>query len=286
MGAGSSAGLPFSASTIDIYSSLPEQLSKEQCIKIVGIQTTENLWAKYVNSSRDKTTSGVNDCISRERLLTLSTIGTLNQKDKKRNFRSVVPKIYFLDYKAFQSAGAFPRFDPANPALRTIDEITHSKVFIVFISHAWITTESTSQDSPRDICTGEITHPDTADSANYNLCVEGIDRIRQNHTIGMEECYLWIDYCCLNQDLNPVLELQELDAIMECCDCLLTPIVDIHTTANPIIELSSETQDSLLEWNIIPEKSSGITSLTEYQAEAWLLHLRRAWTRLEMVRSA
>lgn len=380
MGAGSSAALPFSASTIDIYSSLPEKLTKEQCIEVVGKRSTDQLWSKFMNvtcdtendydhcdgSSSDKCRSGgkngggcrsSSECISRERLLSLSAIGALNQK-KERNFKHTLPKIYFLDYKYFKTAGSFPRFNPANAALLTTDQFNHSKVFIIFISHAWLCSGSGSTqrcgaaqlDQSADYddrydeggeSGGEFPYPDTVENTKWQLCVDGIERLRHNHTKGgMDECFVWVDYSCLDQDLNPVLEIEELDEIMACCDCLITPIIaeeeeedqdhpeeDQQQQEEEAILHSSQTAAprrrrkgrrkgrrkervdhphlsadkpasasqsspsspssaaaSSLQWDhLVPERSSGVTSLAAYQAEAWTTHLSRAWTRLEMV---
>ena len=328
MGAGSSAGLPFSASTIDIYSSLPEKLTKEQCIEVVGKQSTDRLWSQFMNTSCGSCADhdhggssggrGSSECIRRERLLTLSTTGTLNQK-KERSYKHTLPKIHFLNYKYFKAAGSFPRFDSSSPELLTEDQINHSKVFIIFISHAWLcdaqrgTQQGEAVDgipaySQQEECyqRGEFPYPDTVKNAKYQLCIEGIEWIRHNHIKDMEECFIWLDYSCLNQDVNPVLEVEELDVIMACCDCVFTPIVDDDTShqisstlGRGRVEMSTaateqEAQSSQglaaanqasIEWDLVPEKSSGITSLTKYQAEAWVTHLSRAWTRLEMVSS-
>jgi hypothetical protein len=270
MGAGSSAALPFSASTIGIYSALPEKMTKEQCIEVIGRESAEQLWSQHsANASGSDT--GDCDCnsfIFREKLLYLSTIGTLNKK-KERNFKNVFPKIQFLNFNHFKASGEFPRFDAKCSSLVNIDDINTSKVFIVFVSHTWL------RSIPMSEGTGiyrNIPHPDSADNTHYQVCVEGIERVRQNHVLALEECYVWIDYSCLDQEVNPVLGLEELDSIMSCCDCIFTPIVDRSTEA-----------EASFEWDIMPEKSSGITTLGGYTAEAWSTYLSRAWTRLEMV---
>jgi hypothetical protein len=45
-------------------------------------------------------------------------------------------------------------------------------------------------------------------------------------SIGMANCYIWLDYGCINQDGDPAGELKQLDDIVKMCDCILTPIVD------------------------------------------------------------
>ncbi len=40
----------------------------------------------------------------------------------------------------------------------------------------------------------------------------------------MDECVMWVDFSCINQDKDPAGELKQLASIVSLCDCLLTPI--------------------------------------------------------------
>ena len=42
----------------------------------------------------------------------------------------------------------------------------------------------------------------------------------------MKECYIWLDFGCMDQNGNPAGELKQLDMIMQICDCVFTPIHD------------------------------------------------------------
>ena len=57
--------------------------------------------------------------------------------------------------------------------------------------------------------------------------MEAIEIIASSAAPGMKQIYIWNDFSCINQDGNPAGELQQLDKIVEMCDCLITPIVDL-----------------------------------------------------------
>jgi hypothetical protein len=37
---------------------------------------------------------------------------------------------------------------------------------------------------------------------------------------------MWIDFSCIKQNEDPPVSWKQLDLIMQCCDCVITPIVD------------------------------------------------------------
>jgi hypothetical protein len=88
---------------------------------------------------------------------------------------------------------------------------------------------------------------------------------------GFKEFYIWLDFCCINQNADPALELVHLDKIITACDVLFTPIVD----------------DDYDKW-----KFPRIVNdwYTQYKAKSWNdgegAFLNRSWCRLEMIYSA
>lgn len=86
-----------------------------------------------------------------------------------------------------------------------------------------------------------------------------------NFAHGMEDCYVWIDYCCLDQDHSPAQEFQlQCERIVNACDVILTPIYDPHTV-----------------W----EDPSYLYSYTDYKAKPFIqgnnAYINRGWCRLE-----
>jgi hypothetical protein len=61
-------------------------------------------------------------------------------------------------------------------------------------------------------------YPDNTAADKYKLCVNGIEKAHKSMAPGMPNCYIWIDYGCLNQEGNPSEELNQLDEIMRNAD--------------------------------------------------------------------
>lgn len=107
-------------------------------------------------------------------------------------------------------------------------------------------------------------HPDDRDNNNFRLCVTGIQRIKTTFAPGLEHCYVWLDYGCLNQDEDPAAELNgRLDDVIKFCDCVFTPLVGMNQSKNKNIRNYYE----------------------DYRIRSWNGengYLSRAWCRLEM----
>ena len=87
----------------------------------------------------------------------------------------------------------------------------------------------------------------------------------------MTQCYIWLDFGCINQDSDPAAELKQLDKIVQSCDCILTPIVD----------------HSHEKWTLT---FTGAGLMSDYKASAWrdgkYAYLNRGWCRMEMFYAA
>lgn len=77
---------------------------------------------------------------------------------------------------------------------------------------------------------------------------------------------LWIDYSCVDQDKCAMEELYHLNRIMEACDLMLTPVIDL----------------SHASWNIKPNEDL----FTGYRAPAWQDYWKRSWCRVEAMFAA
>ena len=221
----------------------------------------------------DETTlSSCSSLIDREMLLRLSNVNNIINKRKERSYRNIMPNIYYMKYEHFRSCGQFPCYSHNNLDIKNVDKIDTSKVFIIFISHTWLYKRRDDVEGEEHEDVESVYHPDDIYNTHYHLCINGIEKILYNHVKNIKDCYVWVDYSCLNQDVNPVLEMEELDKIMECCDCILTPVID-----NCSCPQSNSEQD------VIVEKSSGMTTILDYKADGWKEYLSRSWTRLEMV---
>mmetsp|Transcript_24712 Transcript_24712/g.46053 ORF Transcript_24712/g.46053 Transcript_24712/m.46053 type:complete len:492 (-) Transcript_24712:352-1827(-) len=171
--------------------------------------------------------------------------------------------IKFINFDDFKARTSFPRY-PENFDITTdVSAIDQSKALMVFISHHWL--QSTPEDD-EDYAGGEMlnddnVHPDSEFHEKFLLCVAGIQLLLNTCAPKLKKCYVWLDYGCINQNGNPASKLKSLSAIMECCDCIFTPIVDTETW-----ELCN-TEAGLYE---------------DYLAESFSDYMERAWCRTEL----
>jgi hypothetical protein len=49
----------------------------------------------------------------------------------------------------------------------------------------------------------------------HALAVQGAETAWKTLAPQMKQCYMWVDYCCIDQDENPAGELQALDQIVQ-----------------------------------------------------------------------
>ena len=188
-------------------------------------------------------------------------------EDERESIDEMATLIRVVNFDTFKRLGKFPRFPnqkSVHGLYSTIDEISIAESFVVFVSHAWLRSTAACKDWD-----GEP-HPDSPAADKYHLCVEGIDKMLNQLAPDMNECYLWIDYCCLDQTKSPALELGRLDKILACTDCMFTPIFEPDETYDVHYDVRNHYE--------------------EYRAKAWnrgsTAYMNRAWCRLEMIYSA
>jgi hypothetical protein len=152
--------------------------------------------------------------------------------------------------------------------------------------------EALIEERPRtpEACTKEYTVVDTIVGDKYKLYVEALEKIKEEYAPEMENLYIWMDYCCLDQkigrvdptewDLNksPIETINKIqdpreagadlvlfDRVMKLADCMLTCVYDYAFNDTP--------------WSL---QQSGMGLHTDYKAPLWTRYLTRQWCRLEM----
>jgi hypothetical protein len=176
--------------------------------------------------------------------------------------------ICFIDFEAFKRLKSFPRYPEQKDLVVTLDKLdaaTYEKSFVVFISHTWLRTWRGSEGWDGTI------RPDNADNIHFKLCCEGIEFSKGKYAPGMERCYIWIDYGCVDQTNNAANQLKTLHLIMQLCDCMFTPMYDKHPNIWKLPKVSTQMRDDY--------KCLGWTG-TPYS------YVNRAWCRLEMFYAA
>jgi hypothetical protein len=134
---------------------------------------------------------------------------------------------------------------------------------LIFLSHCWLRGFAGAKGWDESVGP----HPDNAEGGKYKLIVDGVEKMLKVFAPGMNNCFLWLDYGCIDQNGDPAGELKQLDKIVEVCDCLLTPIYD----------------ENHASW-IMP--TSGSSLFEAYQSTGWrgmdYSYLNRGWCRVEM----
>jgi hypothetical protein len=176
----------------------------------------------------------------------------------------VLSSIRLIKFDDFKSLGRFPRYPEDQSVTLTLDQITeeiYNTSLIVFVSHCWLRGWDGAEGWDGR------PHPDNAEGGKYHLCTEGIEKVMKIMAPGMEDCYIWVDYGCINQDGNPCGELKQLDKIIQICDCIFTPIFDKDPNA----------------WEF-PKTIHNYYE--DYKSSSWNGHagsyLGRGWCRIEM----
>jgi hypothetical protein len=176
-----------------------------------------------------------------------------------------LPPIRVIDFEIFKILRQFPRLPENENCTCTLRSVNRAESFVVFISHCWLRGWSGAEGWDGR------PHPDNASHEKYRLCVDGITAMKNALAPGLSECYVWLDFGCINQDGNPAGELKQLDKIVEACDCIFTPIVDPNAAS----------------WQlpVVPKNY-----FFDYASSAWnsgpYSYLYRGWCRVEMFYAA
>ena len=172
----------------------------------------------------------------------------------------------FIRFDHFEQLQEFPRYPQCNEICTDLEQIDRQNCFIVFISHMWLAGWHGAKD-----WRGKP-HPDNKENKKFGLCREGVAKLFRNLAPLMKECYVWLDFGCIDQDSDACAELRVLDKIVGYCDVILTPIVDDKyslSTTSPQREA-----EKLM--------SSNIENVDGAPIGAWNSYLSRAWCRMEM----
>lgn len=172
--------------------------------------------------------------------------------------------IRFIDLEYLAMLGQFPRCPSNMDMTHDLKDIDRSNSLLVFISHCWL------RGNPGSEGWDGTPHPDNATGDKYKLCIAGIKGLKEICASKMKRCYVWMDYCCMNQDSTDLTsDLEQYDRIVECCDCLFTPIVDPENKS----------------WSY-QEAGGGFGYLAKSFREGPTAYLNRAWCRVEMLYAA
>lgn len=168
--------------------------------------------------------------------------------------------IYMINFKELKKCNSFPRYPDDSNLCTDIKEINREISLLIFVSHAWLRNWDGADDWDHKL------HPDNSNNDKFQLMLVAIEQIKQLFAKHMTECYVWIDFSCINQDIETSKQLIRLDKIVQFCDLMLTPLVD----------------NSWNEWDIVSTEAGWIK---DYKAKSWndgeRSYINRSWCRLE-----
>lgn len=209
-------------------------------------KTGKRIFNKYLSHEK---MSGEISCLTAELYL----------QDLLLNYRA--PSVQFIKLETLAHHGSFPRCPDHKELLTDIRFTDRSSSLFVFVSHSWMRGYPGTKG-----WTGSP-HPDNNNGDKFALCIDGIRKIKKYFAPDMDSCYVWFDYCCMDQDSKDLSsELENYDVIVEYCDCIFSPIVDE-------------------EYCEVPENI-----FQNFSAKRWKggpdAYLSRAWCRVEMMYAA
>jgi hypothetical protein len=181
--------------------------------------------------------------------------------------QEALPFIRVIDFQQLKKLTEFPRYPqnaditvPVSVSDLGVTTSTSANSFNVFISHCWIAGYSGASEWRG------YPHPDDKANRKFKLILEGVEKIWTSMCPDLKQCFVWLDYGCINQDGDPAGELKMLDKIIQWSDCIFTPVV----------------YDDV-QWNFVPTVEG---LFKDYKVVEWnegpYAYLNRGWCRIEM----
>jgi len=178
-------------------------------------------------------------------------------------------KLCFVDLECLRVLESLPRCgcasdfrhpvtgEPNSNICREYNTFDRVSTCFIFISHRWC----------QPGC-GHEGHPDNESNEKLRLIVAACDALKG---VSIPEGFgvaCWMDFMCINQDGCPSYNfLKLLDGVMNVCDALLTPVVDVGHQS----------------WSLPAQWDD---CFAEYQAAEWKNYWSRSWCRLEALLAA
>ena len=123
-------------------------------------------------------------------------------------------------------------------------------------------------------CNDPRGHPDDDQRHKYKLVVAALEKLRGGADTPIPagiQVAVWIDYCCIDMDGVPAAELDNLGNLIQACDLVVTPVVDVDHQ----------------QWKAPYEEGRGVSNwYDEYLAEGWKEFWTRGWCRVEAMLTA
>jgi hypothetical protein len=165
---------------------------------------------------------------------------------KKKLDDKFLSSVRFLPFSILKKQGKLVEKSENRDSLvylkQIINEETYNSSLFIFISHKWLRPDVDCEDWEGSA------NPDNVKGEKYDFLIKGLETILSSYcTNEVKECYLWIDYCCLNQKRDSMDKvLPYFDHIIEICDFLYTPLIEVKRKSKklPTTEMKLENSSS------------------------------------------
>ena len=275
-----------SLESIALHADLADDMKDE-----AGTDSAADITAEVAGAGTD-TTAAAKAAAAKRKSKVLNTQQSTYRKwtdNEKSPMRFISFNNFRFNMKECKPRHEIPRCPEDQSLLVDLNEdptFDRSKCLIIFISHTYLAgfdgkkgngegAEVVSQSHAENW--RKYPHPDNRNNDKFELLVRGIDFLFKTMAGDMDNCYLWLDYSVLNQNNNPIKELEAiggLEAVMSMCDCIFTPVVDLEFDKWHYPEQTHTNLGHRLV-NYASEAFSGPNQYTAY--------MQRAWCRLELL---
>lgn len=132
-----------------------------------------------------------------------------------------------LRYSDFKSNAKIPFFSDIQSKLIDYPKINRNTSIIIFISYVWYSNYSTEMVSPSSLYAPD----DPKTQKIFHLIEDGIETLVENLTTSLiMESYVWIDCACMDiTDGSFMKKKLNLDEVISCCDCIMTPLLNVDS---------------------------------------------------------
>jgi hypothetical protein len=127
---------------------------------------------------------------------------------------------------------AFETFKEFGKLPRSSDNVTQEASLVpgtaklIFISHRWLRPWTTQQkcEEERHVWAG-MAHPDDHAGSKHELICAAIPELARQKAWSLDEVFLWLDFCCVEQDDTHLLQegVKSLRGYISICDAVLIP---------------------------------------------------------------
>ena len=105
--------------------------------------------------------------------------------------------IRFINFLYFKEKSCLSPYPTDKEITCSLEDINLEASLLVFVSHCWLRTNPNSEG-----WSGK-SHPDNKNNDKFALLIDTINNLLCSQAPGMLNCYIWLDFGCIDQTLDP-----------------------------------------------------------------------------------